>query len=112
MTAAFPFPFALDAHPAKADPASIAGDARHFARIERSLAAERESLTTRLAEVLAAPAGNGQEAYEREKEVARLNRRSRLLRRFGADLCIGRVAGDAGTLYIGRVGLTGADGER
>lgn len=112
MTVDFPFPFALDAHPAKADPAWIAGDVRHFARIERSLAAEREALTARLAEVLAAAPGNGQEAYEREQEVTRLNRRSRLLRRFGADLCIGRVVGDGGTLYIGRVGLTDADGER
>lgn len=112
MTAASPYPFALDAHPAKADPALIDADVRHFARIEAGLAAEREALDRRLAELLATPGGNGQEAYEREVEVVRLNRRARLLRRFGVDLCIGRVITDAGTRYIGRIGLADADGDR
>ena len=112
MTAAFPSPFALDAHPAKAAPQLIEPDVRHFARIESSLAAERRSLESRLAEAQAAPGGNGQEAYERELEIARLNRRLRLLQRFGADLCIGRIVGESGTLYIGRVGLADAAGDR
>lgn len=112
MPAAFPYPFALDAHPAKAAPALIEADVRHFARIEHTLAEERDALDRRLAALLATPGGNGQEAYERELEIVRSNRRSRLLRRFGADLCIGRVLTGAGALYIGRIGLTDADGDR
>ncbi|SEA81032.1 HelD family protein [Leifsonia sp. 21MFCrub1.1] len=112
MTRALPTPFCLDAHPAKAAPELIADDVRRFARIEARLAAEREEVGGRLAELLATPGGNGQEANEREVEIVRLNRRSRLLRRFGADLCIGRVLTGTGTIYIGRVGLADADGER
>lgn len=112
MTLALPTPFALDAHPAKAAPELIDDDVRHFARIEARLAAEREEVDDRLAVLLATPGGNGQEAYEREVEIVRLNRRARLLGRFGADLCIGRVVTDAGTIYIGRAGLADADGDR
>ncbi|MDR6613348.1 UvrD-helicase domain-containing protein [Leifsonia sp. 1010] len=112
MTLALPSLFALDAHPAKAAPELIDDDARHFARIEARLAAERAEVDGRLAVLLATPGGNGQEAYEREVEIVRLNRRARLLRRFGADLCIGRVVADTGTIYIGRVGLADSDGER
>lgn len=112
MPLALPTPFALDAHPAKAAPALIDDDVRHFARIEARLAADRDEVAGRLAVLLATPGGNGQEAYEREVEIVRLNRRARLLRRFGADLCIGRVLTAAGTIYIGRVGLTDADGDR
>ncbi|WP_314148827.1 AAA family ATPase [uncultured Leifsonia sp.] len=112
MTLALPSLFALDPHPAKAAPELIDDDARHFGRIEARLAAEREEVDGRLAELLATPGGNGQEAYEREVEIVRLNRRARLLRRFGADLCIGRVVTDTGTIYIGRVGLADSDGER
>ncbi|WP_020074723.1 AAA family ATPase [Cryocola sp. 340MFSha3.1] len=112
MTLALPTPFALDSHPAKAAPELIDDDVRHFARIEARLAAEREEVDGRLAVLLATPGGNGQEAYEREVEIVRLNRRARLLGRFGADLCIGRVVDDAGTIYIGRAGLADADGDR
>ncbi|MFF9562451.1 HelD family protein [Leifsonia sp. NPDC014704] len=112
MTLALPSLFALDAHPAKAAPELIDDDVRHFARIEARLAAEREEVDGRLAVLLATRGGNGQEAYEREVEIVRLNRRARLLRRFGADLCIGRVVTGAGTIYIGRAGLADADGDR
>ncbi|MDR6970555.1 AAA family ATPase [Leifsonia shinshuensis] len=112
ITRVSPSPFALDAHPAKAEPALIDDDVRHFARIEAHLAAERDELDRRLAVLLATPGGNGQEAYEREVEIVRLNRRARLLRRFGADLCIGRVVAGTGTVYIGRIGLADAAGDR
>ena len=112
MTLALPTPFALDSHPAKAAPELIDDDVRHFARIEARLAAEREEVDGRLAVLLATPGGNGQEAYEREVEIVRLSRRARLLGRFGADLCIGRVVADAGTIYIGRAGLADAHGDR
>jgi len=112
MTPASPLPFALDAHPAKSAPELIDADVRHFARIERTLADEHRDLEHRLAALLGAPGGTGQEAFERELEVVRLNRRLRLLRRFGPDLCIGRVVTASGATYIGRIGLADADGER
>lgn len=112
MTAAVLYPFALDAHPAKAAPALIEDDVRHFARIDASLSEERDELEGRLAALLATPGANGQEAYEREVEIVRLNRRARLLRRFGADLCIGRVTLADRTVYVGRIGLADAGGDR
>jgi len=105
-------PFALSAHPAKASPALIADDERHFARIERSLAAQLHELERRLDAELRAPLGSGQDAYERDLEIRRLNGRIRVLRRFGLDLCIGRIVGDHETQYIGRIGLVDGDGER
>lgn len=104
-------PFALDAHPAKADPALIADDVEHFARLERAIAEEVGALERRLAAELGTTA-KGQDAYERDLDVRRITQRLRLLRRYGPDLCIGRVVGDAGTLYIGRVGLADGDGDR
>ncbi|MDN4597272.1 HelD family protein [Leifsonia virtsii] len=111
MTVAALPPFALDAHPAKADPALIGDDVEHFARLERTLSAEVEELERRLAAELGTTA-TGQDAYERDLEVRRITQRLRLLRRYGPDLCIGRVVGESGTLYIGRVGVTDGDGDR
>ncbi|MDN4612824.1 AAA family ATPase [Leifsonia sp. F6_8S_P_1B] len=111
MTAAHLYPFALDAHPTKADPALVGDDVRHFARLERSLSAELEALERRLAVVLAT-AAEGQDAYERDLEVRRLTQRAGLLRRYGPDLCIGRLVSEQGTLYIGRIGVTDDDGDR
>lgn len=96
MTPATASPFALtpsttDSLVAKADPALIA----------------------RLDEARRAPGGSGQEALDRDQEVHRLSARLRTLRRFGLDLCLGRmVAGDGTTVYVGRVGLTDAEGRR
>lgn len=106
-----PHPFALDAHPAKADPALIEADARHFARIDANLTRQVADLETRLDALRRAPAGRGQAALDRDLETHRLTARLRLLRRFGLDLCLGRIAGGDGTLYIGRLGLTDDDGE-
>ncbi|MEN0083694.1 MAG: AAA family ATPase [Leifsonia sp.] len=111
MTVAALHPFALDAHPAKADLALIGDDVEHFARLERTLSAEVEELERRLAAELGTTA-TGQDAYERDLEVRRITQRLRLLRRYGPDLCIGRVVGESGTLYIGRVGVTDGDGDR
>ncbi|MFF2051735.1 HelD family protein [Leifsonia sp. NPDC058194] len=112
MTVSSPFPFALDAHPAKAVPALLDADVRQLARIESTLAAQIDELEARLGAELQAPAGSGQGAYERDLEVRRLVRRLRLLRRFGLDLCIGRIDSATSSLYIGRVGLVDSAGER
>ena len=50
---------------------------------------------------------------DRDEEVHRLSVRLRTLSRYSLDLCLGRVVGtDGETLYIGRLGLTGGDGQR
>jgi hypothetical protein len=110
-TSAFDLPVNLSA---KADPALIAGDEQHFAAIAESLEQTIAELSERLAAERAAPGGIGQEALDRDLEIHRLTARLRLLRRFGLDLCLGRmVTADGGeTVYVGRMGLTDRAGRR
>ncbi|MFG2873205.1 RNA polymerase recycling motor ATPase HelR [Streptomyces sp. NPDC048338] len=99
---------------AKADPALIAGDERHFAAIAESLEQTIAELSERLDATRRAPGGVGREAMDRDAEIHRLTGRLRALRRFGMDLCLGHVVGadDAEPLYIGRLGLTDSTGRR
>lgn len=99
---------------AKAEPALIAGDERHFAALARCLEESVADLSARLEAELRAPGGKGQQAMDRDLEVHRLTARLRTLRRFGADLCLGRMVGadDPEPVYIGRLGLTDGEGRR
>ncbi|MCF6742830.1 AAA family ATPase [Blastococcus sp. KM273128] len=99
---------------AKADPALVAADERHFTLIADSLARSIAELAERLAAERAAPGGAGQAALDRDLEVHRLATRLRTLRRFGLDLCLGRVVpADGGEpVYVGRLGLTDGAGRR
>ncbi|MEU8947981.1 RNA polymerase recycling motor ATPase HelR [Streptomyces sp. NPDC048489] len=99
---------------AKADPALIADDERHFAELAESLDRAVSDLSDRLDALRRAPGGIGREAMERDLEIHRLSARLRTLRRFGLDLCLGHVVGADGTgrLYIGRLGLTDGAGRR
>ena len=115
-TRAFDLPGRLAA---KADPALIAADERHFAAIADSLERSIADLTGRLEAELRAPGGIGQKAMDRDAEVHRLSARLRTLRRFGLDLCLGRMVsadddadGDQEPVYVGRLGLTDSDGRR
>ena len=98
----------------KADPALIGADEEHFAALRRTLDRQLAELTARLDAVRREPGGVGQAAMDRDLEIRRLASRLRLLRRFGLDLCLGRmVAADGGApIYIGRLGLTDDDGRR
>jgi hypothetical protein len=103
----------------KRDPALIAQDEHHLAAIALSLEQSICELTDRLDAELRAPGGKGQAAMDRDLEVHRLNARLRTLRRFGLDLCLGRMVADqsadgagAEPVYIGRLGLTDDDGNR
>jgi DNA helicase IV len=107
-TSAFDLP---DRLAAKAGPQLIAGDERHFAAIAESLEKSIADLTQRLDEALKAPGGIGRRALDRDEEVRRLNARLRTLRRFGLDLCLGKMTGDE-TVYVGRLGLTDGQGRR
>ncbi|MFK8845402.1 RNA polymerase recycling motor ATPase HelR [Streptomyces sp. Ac-502] len=107
--------FALPARlAAKADPQLTAADERHFAAIAESLEATIGELSARLDAELKAPGGTGRQAMDRDAEVHRLTARLRTLRRFGLDLCLGRMVGEDGRepVYVGRLGLTDSAGRR
>ena len=99
---------------AKADPALIAADERHFAAIAETLERSIAELSERLDAERKAPGGAGQAAMDRDMEIHRLTARLRMLRRFGVDLCLGHVvrADDPEPVYIGRIGLTDSAGRR
>ncbi|MFF8811889.1 RNA polymerase recycling motor ATPase HelR [Streptomyces pactum] len=98
----------------KADPALIAGDEEHFAAIEESLARTVAELSDRLEAERRAPGGVGRQAMDRDAEIHRLTARLRALRRYGLDLCLGRMVGAdaAEPVYVGRLGLTDRTGRR
>jgi len=110
-TSAFDLPDRLSA---KADPALIADDERHFAAIAESLEQSIADLSGRLDAERRAAGGIGQEAMDRDMEIHRLTARLRALRRFGLDLCLGRIVGadNPEPVYVGRLGLTDSAGRR
>jgi DNA helicase IV len=99
---------------AKADPALIAGDERHFAAIAESLEQSIADLSDRLDAERTAPGGIGQAVMDRDIEVHRLTARLRTLRRFGLDLCLGHMvrADNPEPVYVGRLGLLDSSGRR
>ncbi|WP_169946760.1 RNA polymerase recycling motor ATPase HelR [Microbispora sp. H11081] len=110
-TSAFDLPERLS-H--KADPALISADERHLAAVARTLDQSIAELSARLDAELRAPGGQGQRALDRDLEIHRLTSRLRVLRRFGLDLCLGRMVGADGSepVYVGRLGLTDGTGRR
>ncbi|HYB16718.1 MAG TPA: RNA polymerase recycling motor ATPase HelR [Streptosporangiaceae bacterium] len=110
-TSAFDLP---DRLAAKADPALIAGDERHFAAIAQSLDQSIADLSDRLDAERKAPGGIGQQAMDRDMQIHRLTARLRVLLRFGLDLCLGRMVGadNREPVYVGRLGLRDSTGRR
>src|ERR1700722_3659876 len=110
-TSAFDLPERLCA---KADPALIGGDEQHFAAMAESLEESIADLSDRLDAERKAPGGIGQEAMDRDMEIYRLAARLRTLRRFGLDLCLGRIvrADNPEPVYVGRLGLADSAGRR
>ncbi|MFC8923099.1 RNA polymerase recycling motor ATPase HelR [Cellulosimicrobium sp. NPDC057127] len=106
--------FDLSGHPAKSDPALIAADEQHLVRVADAVAQAVADVSDRLEAARHAPAGSGQAALDRDQEVHRLTARLGVLRRFGPDLCLGRMVGADGSdlVYVGRVGLTDRAGRR
>ncbi|PFG43055.1 hypothetical protein ATJ88_1737 [Isoptericola jiangsuensis] len=105
--------FALPpARATKADPALVAADDAHLSAIADHLASAADDVRDRLAAARRRPGGHGQAAFDRDQEVHRLTGRLRLLERYGVDLCLGRTVPADGSdpLYVGRLGLTDADG--
>ncbi|HYQ32626.1 MAG TPA: RNA polymerase recycling motor ATPase HelR [Lapillicoccus sp.] len=110
-TSAFDLPPTLAA---KDDPTLIGGDEQHFATLATSLEESIDHLSARLAEQRLAAGGGGQQALERDLEIHRLTARLRALRRFGLDLCLGRIVRADGSepVYVGRLGLTDNTGRQ
>ncbi|KOU40151.1 RNA polymerase recycling motor ATPase HelR [Streptomyces sp. WM6378] len=110
-TSAFDLP---DRLAAKADPTLIGDDERHFAAIAESLEQTIAELSDRLDTLRKAPGGVGRAVMDRDVEVHHVTGRLRALRRFGLDLCLGRIVGadDSEPLYVGRLGLTDSEGRR
>ena len=110
-TSAFDLPEHLSP---KADPKLVADDERHFAAIAESLERSIADLSDRLAAERKAPGGIGQQAMDRDMGIRRLTARLRTLRRFGLDLCLGRMVSADNTepVYVGRLGLTDGAGRR
>lgn len=113
--------FALPARlAAKADPALTAADERHFAAVAEALAQAVAEVSDQLDTLRRAPGGLGRAAMDRDVEVHRLSARLRTLRRFGLDVCLGRVVtdgdgaagADGDPVYVGRLGLTDSEGRR
>ncbi|MHA6694306.1 RNA polymerase recycling motor ATPase HelR [Homoserinimonas sp. A520] len=103
-----------DRFAAKDDPKLIAADEQHFAAIATSLEQSIADLSDRLDTARKQPGGSGQGALERDLDIHRMTARLRALRRFGLDLCLGRIVDAAGSepVYVGRLGLTDRDGRR
>jgi AAA domain len=99
---------------AKADPALIAGDEQHLAAVAESLGQQIVDLSERLDTQRKAAGGTGRKALDRDMEIHRLTARLRLLRRYGLDLCLGRMVytDSPKPVYIGRLGLTDSTGRR
>jgi len=99
---------------AKADPALISGDERHLAAVAESLDQQIAEVSERLDALRRAPGGKGRGALDRDLEIHRLTANLRLLRRFGLDVCLGRMVSTDGSepVYVGRLGLTDRAGRR
>ncbi|MFE4419569.1 RNA polymerase recycling motor ATPase HelR [Streptomyces sp. NPDC056817] len=110
-TSAFDLPDRLSS---KADPTLIADDEQHFAAIAECLEQSIAEVSDRLAAERRAPGGMGRQALDRDLEIHRLTARLRTLRRFGLDLCLGRMVGadHSEPVYVGRLGLTDSTGRR
>jgi hypothetical protein len=98
----------------KRAPELIGTDDEHFAAIAESLERSIAELTERLAAERRAEAGSGQAAFDRDQEIHRITARLRALRRYGLDLCLGRMvaADEPEPVYIGRFGLSDSTGRR
>lgn len=111
--------FDLPAHlAAKAAPELIAADQRHLASIQAAIEQQTAEVHRQLETLRKQARGSGEYALERDANIHRLSSRLRLLERFGMDLTLGRMNYSTETtahnasIYVGRMGLTDATGNR
>lgn len=106
--------FALPDHlAAKADPGLVARDEQQFTAIAEALDQQITVALDRLAVLRKEPGGKGRQAMDRDIEIHHLSARLRVLRRFGIDVCLGRMVAvdDPEPVYVGRVALADSAGE-
>ncbi|MCT9872064.1 RNA polymerase recycling motor ATPase HelR [Paenarthrobacter aurescens] len=110
-TSAFALPEHLER---KADSKLIGKDEQQFEAIAASLSESIAELSNRLDVTRKQPGGRGQAALDRDQEIHRTAARLKALRRFGLDLCLGRMvsADSPDPVYIGRLGLNDSQGRR
>lgn len=110
-TSAFALPEHLDR---KTDLRLIGTDEKQFEAIATSLSESIAELSNRLEVARKQPGGRGQAVLDRDQEIHRITVRLRALRRFGLDLCLGRMvtADRPEPVYVGRLGLTDSGGRR
>ena len=106
--------FNLPPESPKSVPTRIESDVRHFEDTTASLAGTVDALSARLDAARRAEGGGGQRASDRDLEIHQLTSRLRTLRRYGLDLCIGRMTliDEPDPVYIGRVGVTDQSGRQ
>ncbi len=115
MTLAPTHVFALpDNLAAKTDARLIAGDEQHFAAVVATLDQQIAALDEQLSSLRKTTAGTGRRASDRDLEIHRISAQLRLLRRFGIDVCLGRMvfADGSDPVYVGRIGLADSTGRR
>ena len=102
----------------KNDPILIGADEAHLTTVAEALAGQIADLTQRLDELRRSPGGAGRAAMDRDLEIHRLSSDLRLLRRYGLDVCLGRIVAVPESseapepVYIGRIGLADRQGRR
>lgn len=97
---------------AKKDPLLIARDEQQFSALSRNLQEQIAKLSELRDAQRLSPGGKGTGALDRDLEIHRLTARLHALRRYGIDLCLGRIVyqHDPEPVYIGRLGLTDSEG--
>lgn len=94
----------------KATEALIGNDRAHFDAIAVCIDQRISRASARLTELLAEPGRRGRGVMDRDTEIHRLSGQLRALRRYGLDICLGRMVAQDGTVtYIGRLGLLDAE---
>lgn len=106
----FDFPPRLSA---KTTPELIGRDVTQFAAIADRLDERVAELSGRLGALRAEPTRRGRGALDRDLEIHRLSAQLRVLRRYGPDVCLGRLVGlDGEPTWIGRIGLSDSAGRQ
>ncbi|WOC13934.1 RNA polymerase recycling motor ATPase HelR [Gordonia sp. MP11Mi] len=100
-----------DSSSSKSDPAVIGLDVSAFDAVRRRVDEQTAETTAELDAARKTTDLRGAGGVERDLQVRRLERRLRRLSRLGAELILGRItATDGESTYIGRIGVSDADG--
>ncbi|NLG45792.1 RNA polymerase recycling motor ATPase HelR [Gordonia sp. (in: high G+C Gram-positive bacteria)] len=92
-------------------PDLIAGDAAQLTRVAERIAEKSAAIRTELDALRRSTDVRVEAGVARDQDIRRLTAELRRLSRVGTDVCLGRFVRECGTVvYVGRVGVTEADG--